>query len=180
MRSFLAVDLPDDVRAALVRVGDRLPGAVRRVRPEALHLTLRFLGDIDDEQVPALIEALRAATRRAPASLVLAGGGAFPSPVRPRVLWAGLRGDLEELHDLARAVEQAVVAAGLPPEPRPFHPHVTLGRVKGRVPRRVVDELAALPDLGEVPLDAVVLYESELLPEGARHTVVHRFPLEVA
>lgn len=147
-----------------------------------MHLTLSFLGDTDREDLPNLHRELGTAfAPAAPLELRFADVGAFPPRGKARVLWAGLAdgGALIELQkDVAAAVERAL---DLEPETRPFHPHVTLGRLKPPWSRSRAD---AFPDaFGEVPGDAFTvshgtLFESELHSSGARYRVVGTYPLE--
>lgn len=178
MRAFVAIDVPEPLRRALAAVARDLRG-VRPVRPDGIHLTLRFLGEVDEARVPALVDVLRASAGPA-LRLRIAGGGAFPSPERPRVLWAGVQGDVARLTELVARIEAALRAAGFPPEQRAYAPHVTLGRGLGRVAPSELRRLFDLGDLGGIEAREIVLYRSELRPEGARHEVVARVPLEEA
>lgn len=189
MRTFVAFELPEAVRLEAVRragmVRDRLPAA-RWVRSEALHLTLRFLGEIEPEKVADLSAPLAAAFGASPPlTLALHGGGRYP-PDRPaRVAWAGVRvgeeDDPEPLVALQAAVERAVVdALGLEPQRRPFSPHVTLARCKRPWRRPDVERFTAALDgpVGE-PFRAErgVLIESRLTPRGAQHRTVEELLL---
>lgn len=150
----------------------RLAG-LRWVRPEGVHLTLRFLGKASLSQVERLRESLgRAAARCSPAEVAVGELGLFPERGSPRVLWLGLELP-EPMIALQAACEAAAVEAGFPAEPRPFHPHLTLGRWRDRVPR---PELPPV-DLGVAVLEALVLFRSELRPDGAVYTPLERFAL---
>src|SRR5439155_10607209 len=134
IRSFLAVLLPDAVRARI----DAAAAEVRRqaprvswVRAENLHVTIRFLGSVDEATLGRAREALEAATApAAPFTLALGGFGGFPSPRAPRVIWVGVTRGSEALAELHAGLERALAARGIPPESRGFHPHVTLGRAR--------------------------------------------------
>jgi 2'-5' RNA ligase len=176
IRAFVAVLLPDALREQLGREIGRL----RDVAPDVawvadpnLHVTLKFLGQIDEARVPAIADAIRAATSRAPAFEVgVRGLGAFPSPSRPRVVWAGLE-EAGALDALAGEVDRALAALGMPRESRPFAAHVTLGRV--REPRRypgLAEALARPADFGRLPVTRLSLMRSDLHPGGARYTEV--------
>jgi len=176
--------LPDDVRQRLATEIERLrPHAtdVAWVVPANLHVTLKFLGQLDEARVPAIADALRAAcARHAAFELAVRGLGAFPSPTRPRVLWAGLEGDAGALGALAERVETACGALGMSRETRPFAAHVTLGRV--REPRRqpALAEALALPaDFGRLRVEQVSLMRSQLSPRGARYSELAGAPLAV-
>lgn len=149
MRLFAAVLPPADVRAglanALASLRDR-PDAPRWMSSAGWHVTVSFFGEVDDAVVPALEAALEPVCRAtAPLGMGLAGGGHFPERGTPRILWAGLRGDLEGLRELAEAVGKAAVAADVPPEHRPFRPHLTLGRWRAdqTADRGLADALAS-------------------------------------
>jgi len=183
IRAFIAIDLPPAVKAALADVaatlGGRVPrGVVRWVRPEQMHLTLRFLGDTPTDRLPALAAALDAlAAGHAPFALRLTGVGCFPNARRPRVVWVGLGGEEAKLTALAAALEAALRPLGWPPEDRPFRAHLTLGRVKDEQAAQGIDWSAAVPAL-EVPVTAVHLIESQLRPDGSVYTVRHTSRLE--
>jgi RNA 2',3'-cyclic 3'-phosphodiesterase len=176
------VPLPEDIRQRLATAIERLrPHAadVAWVAPANLHVTVKFLGQIDDSRVSAIAAAVGAAVAGHRAfTLHVAGLGAFPTPRRPRVLWAGLQDAGGWLARLAGSVDAAVAAVGVPAETRPFAAHVTLGRVR---------ESRSLPDLGEalargtafgeLSVDRVVLMRSELSPRGARYTELAALPL---
>ena len=132
MRLFIAIDLSESVKEALLDVatqmGQKLPaGAVRWVKPEQLHLTLRFLGETAVAQLPALQNQLTQLTKaKKPFHLQLNGVGAFPNRRRPRVVWAGLAGELAALQTLQKELEERLVGLGWPEEKRPFNPHISL------------------------------------------------------
>jgi RNA 2',3'-cyclic 3'-phosphodiesterase len=176
VRAFIALELSPPVRSAIAGLmadlRDRFAG-LRWVRPESVHLTLRFLG----ESTPGQIERLRdtlgpLAARCKRAEAVYRGLGLFPERGRPSVLWLGVELP-EPLVALQAGCEAAAVAAGFPAESRPFRPHLTLGRWRDRAAR---PDLPAV-DLGSTLLDTLVLFRSELRPEGALYTELQRFDL---
>lgn len=187
MRCFLAIDLPPEVRAALGRPLAALPAVkgLSKTRAENLHVTVRFLGEIDaatQAGVQARVgEALASVT---PFELTLARLGAFPSAERPRVVWAGLTDEGERAARLAQAVNTALEAvSGLRPgDERPFRPHITLARCKAppasRAARAFLEGADPLPPLG-CPVSELTLYESELTPAGPRYTAVEHLVLGV-
>jgi 2'-5' RNA ligase len=189
VRCFVAIDVPPAVREAVAGA----QSALRRAAPDAdvrwadttqLHLTLKFLGAVPDERVPAVSAAVEAAVSGvAPLELAVGGLGGFPALRRARVLWAGLGGAVAELAALASAVERTVAPLGFVPEERPFHGHLTIGRVRsprgGRALASAV-EAAGAPHLGSWTAGEVVLYQSRLHPKGAVHTPVTRHPLRGA
>jgi 2'-5' RNA ligase len=184
VRSFIAIDLPDSVRRqleALVLELRKSNAQVGWVRIEGVHLTLKFLGnvalDVIEEIKPVLADI---ASQTAPIHLEPAGCGAFPAIKSPRVVWVGLRGQTDALAELGRRVEEAMAAFGFKPEGRPFKPHVTIGRVRGRQRIEALQQvLFAHRDFTAEPFDAaeVVLYKSDLRPDGARYAALLKAPL---
>jgi 2'-5' RNA ligase len=135
VRAFVAVFPPPEVRETLARAARRLPvsGEVRWVRPANVHLTLKFLGDVaeaDLSRVAEVLEAIR--ERHEPFEVALCGFGAFPSGRRARILWASIGEGSEHLRALARDVELSLEPLGFERETRPYTPHLTLGRARGR------------------------------------------------
>jgi 2'-5' RNA ligase len=190
LRLFLALDLPDAVRSGLdtAAAAARALGAdVRWVRSESLHLTLVFLGERPAAQVDAITTRVGAVcAAHAPFALRVAGMGCFPSPSRPRVLWAGLAGEIAALKALQRDVLDALVRAGLAAAEERFDPHLTLGRVRNEVPLGPRSALGrawvALPSpaLPPIPIRACHLMRSELGRGGARYSALRTFPLSTA
>ena len=179
VRSFVALELEDRVRRQMADLQQRLRpslAGIRFVRPEGIHLTLRFLGWAPPDKTGRLLPALAAAAAACPpAEARVAGLGTFPERGSPRVLWLGIEVP-ETLLELQRQCERAARAAGFEPEPRPFRAHLTLGRWRDRAPH---PELPAI-ELGSTRLDALVLYRSELRRDGAVYTPLEGFPLGVA
>lgn len=182
VRSFVALPCPPELVSVIAaeRAAWRSTGAdVRWVDPGSIHLTLRFLGNAGPLRLGRLDRALERTTAAAPPILLRAGAtGAFPSWERPRVLWLGLVGE-GPLGRLAEAIEADARAAGFDPEERPFHPHLTLGRVRsGRGIRQAVEALRPwTPEVEPEVVEEVVLYRSDLGPGGARYSALARYPL---
>lgn len=176
VRAFVALELDGGLREAIGELQARLRprlGGIRIVRPEGIHLTLRFLGATSPSQVDVLRRLLAAAAAVCPpADARAAGLGTFPERGSPRVLWLGLEVPPPVL-DLQRACERAARAAGFGREARPFQAHLTLGRWRDRAPR---PELPPA-DLGETRLDGLVVFRSDLRPDGAVYTPLARFAL---
>ncbi|MBS1262062.1 MAG: RNA 2',3'-cyclic phosphodiesterase [Calditrichaeota bacterium] len=180
MRAFIALELPDLLKRRLAEVRRGLEctdAKVKWVRPEAMHLTVRFLGDIDERQAEALARAVRdeAAHWSGPIRLAVGGLGAFPNRRNPRVIWVGT-GAHPGLHALAERMERAAVAAGLAPAKRRFSAHLTLGRVK-YIERGdpLLDRLRSVQvETFHYEVGALALIESELAPDGPRYTPVER------
>lgn len=181
IRTFVAVDLPHSLHVQLGQLSSRLQrtgAAVSWVKPDRIHLTLKFLGNIPPEKIDAIRTALQSvASATAAFRLRPSGCGAFPTMKQIRVVWVGLEGDLDALRFLQERVEAAIAPLGFDPENRPFKPHLTLGRVKGKKNLHALQE-TLLEEQG-FQLEAfdvmeVVLYKSDLRPEGARYTPLFR------
>jgi 2'-5' RNA ligase len=182
IRSFVALELSDEVREQLAELLKRLRqtnAAVKWVEPENLHLTLKFLGEVPEEQIEAIVEALRAiAQATAPFPFTVKGVGGFPDLRRPRVLWVGVE-PTPPLMRLQQIVEQAMERLGFPPEERAYHPHITLGRVKAMAGlekvRAVLSEYASVT-FGSVPAKHLTLFRSDLSREGPTYTPIALLP----
>ncbi len=187
LRLFVAVDLPRRVRDAVGRLqGDlRALGLrdLRWVRPEGIHLTLKFLGDTPAERVPLIEESLGAAVRAsAPFRLALGSPGTFGHTRAPRVLWVDVSGDVARLRELQAGVERQLVEAGFAEEEREFSPHLTLARIRQPpspgTAERVARALEAVsPPNAGFEVEEVVLMRSTLRPEGAVYGRLSAFAL---
>ena len=178
VRLFIAIDLPAAHRAVLVALGAPTRG-LAWTPPGQLHLTLRFLGDIDEGRLADLTTAL-ARVRVEPFVLPLEGLGAFPPRGLAQVLWAGVGHGHPRLFQLRQQIDDSLLALGLPVDLRLFHPHVTLARVKREAsPAAVAQFLKQHREFAAAPFraEAFNLYASELLPTGAVHTLRQSFPL---
>lgn len=184
MRCFVAVPVGEGIRR---RVGE-LQGTLRRVgadvkwvEEENLHLTLKFLGEMEEAALERLRGLLSAeASRWGPLAVEYSGTGVFPGEDRPRVVWVGVRGDVEKLAGLAAAVERAAAQVGVPREGRPFVAHLTVGRV--RSPRHVPRLAEALRRcresvFGRDEIREFLLFRSTLTPSGPVYEPLGRFPL---
>jgi 2'-5' RNA ligase len=188
LRLFVACELPQEALDALARLQADLrekgAGRLRWVRPEGIHLTLKFLGAVAPEMAQRVTDAL-AASIVEPFTLNLRFDrlGSFGGRMRLRVLWIGLAGDVEELASLAETVENALRPLGFPRENRRFAPHLTLARVPDDMGieerSRLADLIAAykLPPLPSMSISEVALMQSFLLPGGARYEQRASFPL---
>jgi RNA 2',3'-cyclic 3'-phosphodiesterase len=179
IRAFVALDLDEPMRARLEELigelRDRLED-VRWVRPEGIHLTLRFLGYARRDRLEALIDPLRGLANECPAGAAeVSGLGTFPERGRARVLWIGIHVPRSVLR-LQQACERAAVAAGFEAETRPFAPHLTLGRGREPAPRPTLPAA----DLGTTRLDALVLYRSQPGAKGSLYTPLETFALAPA
>ncbi len=176
-RVFVAVAVPDEAKHALAAaLAEWTPFPGRPVPPRNWHLTLRFIGAVADWHLDRLRAELSGLGRH-PAFAVKWGGlGAFPRPARAAVLWLGVESGGDELGSVAAAVAGAVDAAGLPPEDRPFHPHLTLSRV--RPTRDLSNLIAEVPPVrSRFDVSAVTMFESHLGRGGARYELLDEFPL---
>jgi 2'-5' RNA ligase len=178
IRSFIAIELPDAVKASLSSLKDRLRPAehpyVKWVGPEGIHLTLKFLGNIAQDRVPLIIEAIAPGAQGiSPFQLQIGGLGAFPNLQRPQVIWVAIKGEVEKLAMLQTGIEQALVPLGFAPESRSFTPHLTLGRLRQRVSpgeRRSIGELMMATEFESGPameVKEISLMRSKLTPSGA-------------
>jgi 2'-5' RNA ligase len=182
IRSFVAIDVEPAVRAALRTLQTEFVDTradVRWVRPEGLHVTLKFLGAVEAARLEAVHTALVAAlAERPPLCLSVRGLGAFPSWRRPRVVWVGLAG--EGLAELAACAEHTLTGLGFLAEGRPFTPHLTLGRVNSLRGWPRLEDLIKThlqDDFGDSRIDAVTIYRSTLQPGGAVYTSLWTIPL---
>jgi 2'-5' RNA ligase len=187
-RLFVALEPPEPVRrrlaamqAGMRRAAGAASGGVRWVAPEGIHLTLQFLGAVPEERVAAVECALaEAAAGSGALHLEVRGAGGFPSARRPRVLWAGLAGDVEPLAALAAGIGRQLAPLGYAPEERAFSAHLTLGRAReGRGAPGLAAAIAAAAEQEGAPWRAseVCLVESHLSPTGARYEVLARVAL---
>jgi 2'-5' RNA ligase len=185
LRAFVAVELPRRIHDLLEEHQNKLKSAlgsassaIRWTRPESVHVTLQFLGDVPSSMVGKITTAMQEASAGSrPLELALGGIGAFPNASRPRVVWIGLEGDTAELRALASGVSERLKALGYAPDKR-FEPHITLGRVREGIRP---DELRAITQAlavqaGQQPaktpftVDSISLMQSHLQPGGAIYT----------
>jgi 2'-5' RNA ligase len=183
LRAFLALEIPDAVRESLAEAQQRLKGEfppARWTRPAGWHLTLKFLGEVEQPVLADLMTDLTPRLQGAGAVRVELGRtGFFPSSMRPRVAWIG--GTADGVEKVVAAVEEAAKTAGFPPERRPWAVHLTLARLKSQWSKRAVDQFFEWgDDLDLEPFICrdVVLFSSDLQPGGAVYTALERVPLE--
>ena len=180
MRTFIALDLDPEIKTRLSDLLRRLrwrgPKGVSWARESGLHITLKFLGEIDEDRAARAEEAMKAAAGAVPAfSLRVRGTGAFPPPPRPpRVLWVGTDEPAAVL-DLQARLEAGLESLGFERESRAFHPHLTLGRVKNAAGlREAAAEIERVreTEFGEMTVTKIALYQSTLRPDGAVYSVL--------
>lgn len=184
IRSFVAVEIDrhtvEKIVVAVERLKPLIPG-IRWVAPNNFHLTLKFLGDIEETRVDAIGEALRQTLHPFPRCTINAKGlGVFPGPRRPRILWVGLAGN--QLAHLAAKVESALSSLGFAPEQRSFTPHLTIGRWRqlDRLPENLRHDLERWKDFefGESSMHEVILFRSILSPAGAIYATLKVIKLQ--
>ena len=188
VRAFVAAELPSEARAALTRLVEILDQAgikgLRTVRPDGIHLTLKFLGDVPGDRVGAISGALVQVCREhTPFTLKLAGAGAFPARGSHRILWIGLDGEIERLRVLQRRLDLSLVPLGFAAERRAFSPHLTVARVRDGTPAGDRRRAAEILDSGwsvpafAFPVTSLSLIRSTLRPDGAVYDRLASAPL---
>jgi 2'-5' RNA ligase len=185
VRTFIAVPVSHDLSPRiqeLIRDLSRGVEGVKWVSPDKLHFTLKFLGDVEDTDLHEVCTAIAAAVAESgPFDVLVTGAGAFPNGRRPRTVWVGVTAGEEELAAVQRRVDKALRKLGYPRESRKFTPHVTIGRIRQGNPTltRLAEHLQehAATELGTMPVDEVLVFSSDLLPEGPEYHVLGRAPL---
>ncbi len=185
MRIFIAIDIPEALKKEIgkVQLELRNTGAdVRWVRPECLHLTLKFLGEIKPEELASISQRLRDSIRDInPFRFSINSLGAFPRPNTPRVVWVGVTPEQESLNELNKRIEDTLVPLGFSKEDRPFTPHLTIGRLRSGSYReklsKKIDELKDI-SIGKVEVKKILIMESHLSPHGARYECKEEIELQ--
>lgn len=187
MRCFVAIELPDFIRSRLADLQTRLQTLDRAVRwapAEHIHLTLKFLGETPDPQVPEVCSVIQAVARTLPPiRLTVRGAGCFPPSGPARILWAGIQGPPEELAACHRACEQALAELGFAPENRAFRPHLTIGRSRDRAGARGIRhtiEQFCDAELGTFTASELVVFQSVLSQLGPTYTALTRAELRTS
>lgn len=184
IRAFIALRLPENILSSINKIQEdlkqyRLP--VRWVRPENIHLTLKFFGNINKSDTEIIGIAMGdCAACRSPLTLSAKGIGVFPSVARPRVIWAGLSGQASMLLSFQNALEKRLEESGFKKEERPFKGHLTIGRFKDRVnSEKLIEALRKHKDFNTEVFDAfeIILFKSDLLPAGPVYTELLNVPL---
>jgi 2'-5' RNA ligase len=189
IRSFIAIGLPGEVKQALTHVQQKFKNAgrapVRWVDPNIIHLTLKFLGDIDAVDTVKITAAMEEAARAlSKFSIEVSGLGVFPNLQRVQIVWVGLSGELEKLNQLHKRIETALTPLGFKPEGRPFTPHLTLGRVRDNArpdERQALGRLVSGTDFKEkyiITVKSIDLMKSQLTREGPIYTKIGSAALE--
>ncbi len=189
VRLFVACEVPDDIKETIGEVIEGLRqksgSDVRWIRPEGVHVTLKFLGEVPTKKLPAVKLAIQeAVVGHSPFELEFSQIGTFGGREGLRIMWVGIAGDVLRLEALVRAVNAALAVVGFEPERRPFRPHLTLGRVRDEVPTRRRAEIEVAVGKSGVPQVSwrtaqVSLMRSRLTSSGATYEVLATFPLRV-
>jgi 2'-5' RNA ligase len=189
VRLFVACEVPDDVKLAIGDVTESLRSrsgnAVRWIRPDGVHVTLKFLGEVPVKKLPAVKLAIQeAVSGHQPFELEFSTIGTFGGREGLRIMWVGVAGDVLRLEALVRAVNAALAVVGFEPERRPFRPHLTLGRVRDEIGTRQRAEIEVQVGKTVVPQVTwrtahVSLMRSRITPQGAIYDVLATFPLRV-
>jgi len=189
IRSFIAIHLPDAAKDVLGEISEQLSlevpgGSVRWTKVSGIHLTLKFLGNVAEADLPQIKAALaQVGQRHAPFTFTVGGAGCFPNVNRPRVIWVGIQEETGSLAALQRDVEKSLTPLGFEPEKRAYHPHLTLGRTKDRLRssdlRQIGEAVAAadVGELGQIRVKSFRLMRSDLHPDGAVYTSLAVFTL---
>ena len=178
IRSFIAVELPTDLKSAIQQLQVELKPSTNRfinwVAPQAIHITFKFLGNIPMGMVSAITEAIEEASNDTLQFQINTGGlGAFPNLKNPRVLWMGFSGELDKLINLQQQIDNSLLKLGFPKETRLFSPHVTIARVRDgaiALERKLFGELVMTKTLGvnyKIFINSIRLMRSQLKPTGA-------------
>ncbi|MFZ3071931.1 MAG: RNA 2',3'-cyclic phosphodiesterase [Thermodesulfobacteriota bacterium] len=181
VRAFIAIEIPEEIKKEISSIQDELKKSLGKTpgiswaRPATTHLTLKFLGDVPEEKIGDIEEALRLSTRGIKAFTVsVTGIGGFPNLENPRVLWAGIQ-ESAELENLHVAMENSLYAVGFEKDEKPFRPHLTLARIKSPVEGKKLSK--AIKELrtdinADFIADSVILFKSELSSRRAVHTPI--------
>lgn len=187
MRTFIAIELPQEVKDSLSRLQEQLKTSqadVKWVSPQNIHLTLKFLGEVDEsklEKIGEILETLKA--DKAPFCMRLSSLGAFPKTNYPRVIWVGIDKGDSETKEIAKFMEEKIARLGIPPEDRPFSSHITIGRVKSGLNREgLVKKLnESVNHFGQADLEfsvtKITLFKSTLTPKGPAYEILKEVSL---
>ena len=181
MRAFIACEFPKNIISAIGKVQENLRSygfKVKWIRPESIHLTLKFLGNIERTVVQRIAGIISESVKGyGPISISVKGIGVFPSLKRPRVIWAGLSGGNDALRQLHRNMENKLERIGFSKENRHFKGHLTMGRFRGKAdPKRLIDAIEVFEGFitEAFLIDHLILFQSELLPSGPLYSKLMR------
>ena len=177
IRAFIAFKLPENIISSIRKIQEDIKSyafKVRWVKPENIHLTLKFLGDINSTDIEKVSETIiNTVNGHTPVSLAVKGTGVFPGIKRPRVIWVGLTGQIEKLAGMQKDIEENLEELGFPREKRPFRGHLTLGRIKGKIdPKKLMDTMKKFEKFeSELFIaDKIFLFKSDLKSTGSVYT----------
>ena len=185
IRSFLAFELPGDIREKVSKISGEVKNSGLNagwVKPGNIHLTVIFMGNIDEKEIPGIISTIdNAACNHKTYDISLGGMGLFPDIRRPRVIWLGLNGEIDGLASLRDDLQKSLKPFGIKQEKRPFKPHLTLGRFRKPIKdpvllKKVIEKYRDTRGPGG-KLQELVMFKSELNPGGAVYTRIHSWPL---
>lgn len=184
LRTFLAIELPESIRKRIGEVQRELKSSradVRWVSPQNIHLTLKFFGNIEESEIDPIAQSIEEPVRTtSPIFIMVRGMGAFPGLKNPKVIWVGLHDEGKVLVSLQKRLEGELEKIGFPSEGRPFHPHLTLGRMRSNQGK---DELVKgmerhrEEEFGNFQAERVILFKSDLKPEGPIYTALREIRL---
>jgi len=187
IRTFIAVELPQEIQDRLQQLQDDLGASmpdVRWTKRGNVHLTLKFFGDVQVSRIGAISEALKDIARQfSPFTMNLAGIGAFPNSRKPRIVWVGIEKGAGSLIEIANLIEASMGKLGFPREGRPFRPHLTVGRIRHLTnPAAMTEALerSEVGELGEFIVERICLIKSQLDPAGSIYTTLAEAPLKEA
>jgi len=191
MRTFIAIELPQKIIGTLSALQNQLKNTqadVKWVAPENIHLTLKFLGEVDEKKIEKIIQALEETAKdNQPFSIRLCALGAFPKINFPRVIWVGIDAGDEETKNIAFVLEEKLQKLGIPKEKRPFSSHITIGRVRSGINReKLVKELDILQGKGllqenlEFLATKITLFKSTLTPKGPVYEILKEASLKAS
>ncbi len=180
MRLFIAVPLPEEACDLLCGLQKKLRRSVKRaswIKRDAMHVTVRFLGDVEEDVIPEIHEVLEdGLIERKPFEAVLQDAGAFPNIRQPKVFWVGLE-DGDRFAELAHSANLSLSALGFQAPHRPFRPHASVCRLRGPWLTGLPKPMENLGELGRFRVDRLVLFQSILHPAGAKHVSLHSWML---
>ena len=183
IRTFIALELSDEAKQELSRVTGllkKVDADVKWATPEAIHITLKFLGNIPEKKTTFVIESLKLVVSQIPSfDITLGGIGVFPGWSAPRILWIDINEGHESLEKLAGSIRSVMFKAGFGEDERQFSPHITVGRIKSGRNKAVLRKEAGLIEVVPIliPISRVTFFKSILTKEGARHTVLSAWDL---
>ncbi|MFA4911737.1 MAG: RNA 2',3'-cyclic phosphodiesterase [Desulfobacteria bacterium] len=184
IRSFLAIELPKEIIGKLSEIQDNLKTSgsqVKWVKPESIHLTLKFFGNIEEKTVDDISQVVKKVTAKIGAFIInVKDIGVFPNMLRPRVIWVGVESSGRTLNILCKETEDSLKKIGFEPEEREFRAHLTLGRVKSlKDKKQLTEQIEKLKgcEVGSFRVENLFLFKSDLRPTGAVYTKLETFNL---